>query len=126
MMTIARYGARDLPRACRFYDAIAHLLDARRTRDLPTAACYQGASGVTFVVGLPFDGEATAGNGVQLGFVAKSRQVVDAVHAKALELGGKDEGAPGVRGPDPQGFYAAYFRDLDGNKLMVYHAGSAA
>jgi catechol 2,3-dioxygenase-like lactoylglutathione lyase family enzyme len=125
MLTIARYGTRDLPRACRFYDAIAHLLGARRTRELPAAVCYQGAGGVTFVVGLPFDGEATVGNGVQLGFAASSRKVVDAVHEKALELGGKDEGAPGPRGPDPQGFYAAYFRDLDGNKLMVYHAGSA-
>jgi catechol 2,3-dioxygenase-like lactoylglutathione lyase family enzyme len=125
MLTLARCGTRDLPRACRFYDAIAHLLEARRTRELPNAVCYQGATGVTFVVGLPLNGEATAGNGVQLSFAASSRQVVDAVHAKALESGGKNEGAPGARGPDPRGFYAAYFRDPDGNKLMVYHMGSA-
>ena len=122
MLTIARTGVRDLPRACRFYDAIAHLLGARRTRDMPTSVCYQGATGVTFVVGLPLEGEATVGNGVQLGFAAMSRKLVDAVHAQALELGGKDEGAPGERAP---GFYAAYFRDLDGNKLMIYHAGPA-
>jgi hypothetical protein len=126
MLTIARYGVSDLTRAGRFYDAIAHLLGARRTREMPTAVCYQGANGVTFVIGLPYDGEATVGNGVQLGFAGISRERVDAVYAKALELGAKDEGAPGARGPDPQGFYAAYFRDLDGNKLMVYHAGAAA
>lgn len=47
---------------------------------------------------------------------AKDRAQVDALHARALELGGTDEGAPGERFP---GFYAAYFRDLDGNKLNI-------
>jgi predicted lactoylglutathione lyase len=42
------------------------------------------------------------------------------VHAKALELGGTDEGAPGPRG---DGFYAAYFRDLDGNKFAAVFFG---
>ena len=52
---------------------------------------------------------------------------VDEVHAKALELGGTDEGAPGVRGDEgPQAFYGAYFRDLDGNKLAAFCIGPAA
>ena len=42
------------------------------------------------------------------------------MHARALELGGTDEGAPGERWP---GFYAGYFRDLDGNKLNVCWIG---
>ena len=54
---------------------------------------------------------ATVGNGTMVALGAASREQVDAVHAKALELGGSDEGAPGQRWP---GFYAAYFRDLDG------------
>ena len=45
---------------------------------------------------------------------ADTHATVDAVYARAIELGGTDEGAPGERFP---GFYAAYFRDLDGNKL---------
>ena len=49
--------------------------------------------------------------------------MVDAVHAKALELGGKCEGPPGVRGPGSERVYAAYFRDLDGNKLMAFRVG---
>jgi catechol 2,3-dioxygenase-like lactoylglutathione lyase family enzyme len=122
MLTIARYGVRDLPRAARFYDALAELLGARRVRESDSVVCYQGATGVMFVIGVPFAGEATAGNGVQLGFATASRALVEAVHAKALALGGADEGSPGVRGPEAHGFYAAYFRDLDGNKLMVYHA----
>jgi predicted lactoylglutathione lyase len=51
---------------------------------------------------------------------ASSKAQVDAIHKKALELGGKDEGAPGPRG---DGFYAGYFRDLDGNKLNAFFMG---
>jgi predicted lactoylglutathione lyase len=46
-----------------------------------------------------------------------TRAKVDAFHAKALELGGSDEGAPGIRFGD---FYAGYFRDPDGNKLNAF------
>jgi len=49
-----------------------------------------------------------------------SRDKVDRVHRKALELGGTDEGPAGPRG---DGFYAGYFRDLDGNKLSVFGMG---
>ena len=51
---------------------------------------------------------------------ADSKEQVGQIHAKALALGGKDEGAPGPRGP---GFYAGYFRDLDGNKLNAFFLG---
>ena len=69
----------------------------------------------------PFDGKpATVGNGVMVALQAASKEQVGAVHKKALELGGKDEGAPGPRGA---GFYAAYFRDLDGNKLNAFFLG---
>jgi catechol 2,3-dioxygenase-like lactoylglutathione lyase family enzyme len=125
MLTMARYGARDLPRAGQFYDAIAGLLGASRVHESPEFICYQGGTGVMFAIGMPLAGAATFGNGVQLGFAAGSRSVVDAVHAKALESGGKDEGAPGLRGVPEAGFYAAYFRDLDGNKIMVYHRAAA-
>ena len=50
-----------------------------------------------------------------------SNDKVDALHAKALELGGTDEGAVGVRGEG--GFYCGYFRDLDGNKFNIYCPG---
>ena len=48
---------------------------------------------------------------------AKDAEQVQAVYAKAIALGGQDEGAPGPRG---SGFYGAYFRDLDGNKIAVF------
>lgn len=124
MLGVARYGTRNLERATKFYDVIAALLGAGRVMEMPNAVCYKGPEGGMFLIGLPFEGEATVGNGAQIGFAASSRAVVDAVHAKTLELGAKDEGAPGVRGPDPNGFYGAYFRDLDGNKLVVFRMGA--
>jgi predicted lactoylglutathione lyase len=67
----------------------------------------------------PFDHKpATVGNGVMVALEVDSPARVDAMHRKALELGGTDEGAPGPRGG---GFYAGYFRDLDGNKLNFFH-----
>ena len=55
-----------------------------------------------------------------------SRDKVDRLHARAMELGGADEGGPGLRGPDGEkAFYGAYFRDLDGNKLAAFRIGPA-
>ncbi|MFN2168829.1 MAG: VOC family protein, partial [Anaerolineae bacterium] len=74
-----------------------------------------------FAVTLPYDGAAaTVGNGVMIALVMDSREKVDAFYARALELGASDEGEPGERMP---GFYAAYFRDPDGNKLNAFCMG---
>jgi catechol 2,3-dioxygenase-like lactoylglutathione lyase family enzyme len=61
---------------------------------------------------------ATVGNGVMAAIVVDSKEKVDRVYNKALELGGTCEGPAGPRGDT---FYAGYFRDLDGNKLNVFH-----
>ena len=63
---------------------------------------------------------ATVGNGVMVALRASSKAQVDAIYRKALELGGTDEGPAGPRG---DGFYAGYFRDLDGNKLNAFFMG---
>jgi predicted lactoylglutathione lyase len=64
--------------------------------------------------------DALLGNGSMCGIGLNSREEVAAFHAKALELGGANEGDPGQRGPNA---YFAYFRDLDGNKLCAYKLG---
>jgi predicted lactoylglutathione lyase len=75
-------------------------------------------------IGKPYDGgTASAGNGTMIAMAMDDRARVDAVHAKAMELGAADEGAPGVRGPAEMGFYGAYFRDPDGNKFCAYKMG---
>lgn len=123
MLTTARYGTRDLERARGFYDAIAEIIGAKRVMDHDTMSAYASPAGGMFIIGKPFAGEQTVGNGAQIGFDAPSRAAVDAAHAKALELGGTCEGPPGPRGPAEMNFYAAYFRDLDGNKLIVTCVG---
>jgi predicted lactoylglutathione lyase len=75
----------------------------------------------------PYNGEAaTAGNGNMAAIAASDRAQVDAVYAKAIELGATCDGPPGLRGEEgPMAFYAAYFRDLDGHKLCAYRMGPA-
>ncbi len=125
MLSVARFGTKDLAKASAFYDEIAALLGASRVIDREDVKAYKGPDGGMFLIGIPFAGEASVGNGSQVGFRAPSRAVVDAVHAKVLELGGTCEGPPGVRGPEGvSAFYAAYMRDLDGNKFMVMRMGA--
>lgn len=125
MLSVARYGTNDLAKATAFYDAITALLGAKRVMERDELVAYKGPEGGMFLIGVPLAGEASVGNGTQIGFTAPSRAVVDAVYARALEYGGTCEGPPGVRGPEgPTGFYATYFRDLDGNKIMVMRVGA--
>jgi catechol 2,3-dioxygenase-like lactoylglutathione lyase family enzyme len=123
MLNAGRFGTRNLEEAARFYDGISALIGTRRIFERPGLIAYKGADGGMFIIGLPFSGDASVGNGNQLGLNATSRAQVDAVHARALELGGTCEGKPGIRGDDPNGFYGAYFRDLDGNKWVIGRMG---
>ena len=57
-----------------------------------------------------------------LAFVAESREAVDQFHAAALEAGGRDNGAPGLRPRYHAGYYAAYVLDPDANNVeAVFH-----
>jgi predicted lactoylglutathione lyase len=122
MIGYVTLGTNDLPRAAAFYDALLAEIGARRVWEYERGIGW-GTDKRRPSLGImkPYDGKpATAGNGVMAALVVDSKEKVDQLHRKALELGGKDEGAPGPRG---DGFYAGYFRDLDGNKLNAFHAG---
>jgi catechol 2,3-dioxygenase-like lactoylglutathione lyase family enzyme len=120
-------GANDLAAARSFYDALFASVGVGLLAEFPNGGFAYGKSWEQpmFGVGKPYDGgPATFGNGTMIAIVFDSRAHIDAIHAKAMELGGKDEGAPGVRGEDgDQAFYAAYFRDPDGNKLCAFAMG---
>jgi catechol 2,3-dioxygenase-like lactoylglutathione lyase family enzyme len=122
MIGYVTLGTNDLPRAAAFYDTLLAEVGAKRLMELDRGIAW-GVSMDKPSLGIlkPFDGNAaTVGNGVMVALVVNSRELVDRVHAKALELGGKDEGPVGER---MVGFYAGYFRDLDGNKLNVFCMG---
>jgi catechol 2,3-dioxygenase-like lactoylglutathione lyase family enzyme len=123
MLSGARFGTRDIKRAIAFYDAVTAEIGATRMIDRHGMAGYRGMEGGIFLVGTPREGEACVGNGSQVMWSAPSRAAVDSAHAKALELGGTCEGAPGPRGAVETKMYAAYFRDPDGNKVMVMRVG---
>ncbi len=123
MITTTRFGTRDLARAKAFWAPIAAMVGAAQIYDRENLIAFRGSEGSMLLIGIPLQGAHEVGNGNMAGFQAESRAQVNAVHARALELGGADEGAPGVRGDDPNGFYGAYFRDPDGNKLAVFRFG---
>jgi catechol 2,3-dioxygenase-like lactoylglutathione lyase family enzyme len=110
-------GTNDFPRAKAFYDAVLATLQIECLADTEDGSGY-GRGAPAFWVGFPFDGtDAAPGNGVHVCFNAGSREQVQAFHAKALELGGQDEGKPGLRREYGDNYYAAFVRDLDGNKI---------
>lgn len=126
MIGYATVGTNDLERARGFYDALFETVGAKRLMQLDEGFTGYGREmgQPMLCVTPPFDGEkATVGNGMMIALQAEDRAQVDALHAKALELGAADEGAPGLREPEAMGFYAAYFRDLDGNKLCAFKVG---
>ena len=122
MIGYVTLGTNDLARAAQFDDALLATIGSKRfmeTERFIAWATNPAAPGLA--LGLPFDGKAaTVGNGVMVALVVDSHSKVDALYKKALELGATDEGPPGLRGG---GFYAAYFRDLDGNKLNAFCMG---
>lgn len=119
MIGYVTIGTNDLARAGAFYDGIAEILGQQRAMEADRTIMWGNPeTGAMMSVIKPYDGKrATAGNGTMVGLVAGSEEQVDRVHAYALAHGGSDEGAPGERTPQ---FYGAYFRDPDGNKLVVY------
>jgi len=122
MIGYTTVGTNDLERAKTFYDKVLAPLGGKRIFANERLQFYGGGpNGGMFAVGQPYDGQAaTAGNGAMFGMPAPSHEVVDQVHAAALEAGAACEGAPGMR---TDTFYGAYFRDLDGNKLCVFKMG---
>ena len=122
MLGYVTLGTNDLKRAAAFYDAIAAELGVGRLMEFPTGIAWgkpDGGAGIGLMK--PYDGKpATVGNGVMAAFAAKDADQVKRIYDIAMAHGGSDEGAPGLR---QGGFYAAYFRDPDGNKLNAFFMG---
>ena len=126
-------GVSDLDRAARFYDAILQFLDLTQRHVTPdggpAARCWvnEGNRLPRFYAYVPFDGApATAGNGSMVAFLAATESMVRASHAAGLSAGGTDEGAPGPRPRYGAGYYGAYLRDPDGNKIHIVCRGDLA
>ena len=120
MIGFVMIGTNDLNKATKFYDVLLEVIDLKR---VVTNEKYIGYSSIEkpedieFYVTNPVNKkEATYGNGTQISFVLKSKETVDKFYNLGVKLGGKDEGAPGIRSGD----YYCYIRDLDGNKICSF------
>lgn len=122
MIGYVTLGTNDLPRAAKFYDAIAAEMGVPRMMEFDGFIAWgkpDGGAGIGLTK--PFDGNtATVGNGVMVALEAKDKDQVHRLHEIALANGGTCEGPPGPRGDT---FYAGYFRDPDGNKLNAFIMG---
>ncbi|MFT4767638.1 MAG: catechol 2,3-dioxygenase-like lactoylglutathione lyase family enzyme [Glaciecola sp.] len=119
-------GTNDLAKSSAFYDALLGSIGVARMVDFGDRGYAWGANmeSLMLCIMTPHNGESvTVGNGTMAASSVDSRENVDRTHAKAMELSGCDEGAPGLRAEGGEGFYAAYFRDLEGHKLDVFGYG---
>ena len=122
MLGYVTIGTNDMEKGKAFWGTLLELLGYKKIADMGRMALFGCGAGKPMLgVCVPYDeGDPQPGNGNMLAFVAGSRANVDEYYKKALELGGTDEGPPGERSPT---FYGAYFRDIDGNKVVFYHSG---
>jgi predicted lactoylglutathione lyase len=124
MIGYVTLGTNDIKRAASFYDQLLAQMGAKRFMESERFIAWGTSPGAPMLsVIKPHDGAAASrGNGTMIALVVDSAAKVDALYQKAMDLGATDEGKPGER---MKGFYAAYFRDLDGNKLNFFCMGAA-
>jgi len=131
MIGYTMLGTNDLDKAVKYYDALFDSIGISRVMEVDDyfVAWAPSPEAPGFSVCNPYNKEkATVGNGVMVALTMESKDQVRAFHAKALELGGTTEGAPGFRGDNGEfngedgesGYYGSYFRDLDGNKVAAF------
>ena len=122
MIGYVTLGTNDLAKAVTFYDQLFATIGAGRFLETDTFVAWATSpdqAGLSITK--PYNGQpATPGNGTMVAIAMDSPEKVDEFYQKAMELGATDEGKPGPRG-EMSGFYAGYFRDLDGNKLNAFY-----
>ncbi|MBK9522090.1 MAG: VOC family protein [Rhodocyclaceae bacterium] len=119
MIGYVTVGTNDLPRAIEFYEKLFGSIGATRVFEGEQGVAWSnGPMSPGFGVMTPFNQQpATFGNGVMIAMVMDSKADVDKFYHTALSLGATDDGPPGARSDT---FYAAYFRDFDGNKIAAF------
>jgi catechol 2,3-dioxygenase-like lactoylglutathione lyase family enzyme len=122
MLSHLSFGVADLAKAAAFYDGALDALGYVRVWSNEDGVGYGVNGGNDKLALFPEAGRASPpGAGFHLAFEAPSRAAVDAFHAAALRLGGRDEGAPGERQHYSPTYYAAFVTDPDGHKLEAVH-----
>jgi catechol 2,3-dioxygenase-like lactoylglutathione lyase family enzyme len=122
MLSHLSFGVANLARAGAFYDAVLRPLGYVRAWEGEHGIGYGPPGGNDKLALFAQDGPVTPpGAGFHLALAAPSCAAVDAFHAEALRLGGRDDGRPGLRPDYSPTYYAAFVFDLDGYKLEAVH-----
>ena len=120
MIGFVMVGTNNLNKAISFYDVLLETINLKRIVTNDKYAGYssnENPKNIEFYVTNPANKEkATYGNGTQISFLVNSKDTVDKFYNLGIKLGGKDEGAPGIRSGD----YFCYLRDLDENKVCAF------
>ena len=106
-----------------FYDGVLEQLEAIKfpANDRITMWMSKDDGSVLLAIAVPYDGEkANHGNGTMKAIALSSQEEVVTMYNKAMEMGAKDDGEPGMRAGK---FYGAYVYDLDRNKLCFFNFG---
>ena len=120
MIGFVMVGTNNLDKATKFYDTLLGEIELERVVTNEKYAGY--ASKVkpneveSYVTNPVNEQKASFGNGTQISFLVKSKDLVNNFYNTGIKLGGKNEGAPSIRSGD----YYCYFRDLDGNKICAF------
>jgi|SRR5665213_983945 len=108
---------RDLAVATRFYDTVLTTLGMSKLEQRAATVGF-GNKYPEFWINLRGDlVPPPANHGAHVCFRARTTELVDAFHAAAVKAGGSSDGAPGLRPQHGEGYYAAFIRDLDGNRI---------
>lgn len=121
MFSHVMLGTNDPARAKGFYDALFAAIGGRPARQDDKGRLIYAHRGGIFMVSPPIDGEpACHANGGTVGFAMESPAEADAWHAAGVAAGGIPiEDPPGLRETPFGGYYLAYLRDPDGNKICA-------
>lgn len=121
MISHTTLGTNNLIKSERFYSQVIGAIGGTQIYQSETVVFWEfEGGGAKLALTVPFNGElATHGNGSMVAFNLPSIEQVNDVFSIAISLGASSEGEPGERSGGA--YYAAYFRDLDGNKIAIFH-----
>jgi catechol 2,3-dioxygenase-like lactoylglutathione lyase family enzyme len=110
-------AVRDLPAATRFYEAVLATLGHAKLDSRDATVGFGKRYSEFWINHRPAMAPIAADAGAHVCLRAASVAAVDAFHAAALAAGGSSDGAPGLRPQHGEGYYAAFIRDPDGNRI---------
>jgi catechol 2,3-dioxygenase-like lactoylglutathione lyase family enzyme len=113
----------DLAAAAKFYESTLAPLGYALLEERPTTVGF-GKRYAEFWINLRMSPLPSSGAHVALR--AAGTAAVDAFHAAALAAGGTCDGPPGLRPQYGESYYAAFIRDVDGNRIEAVTFPGAA